>query len=61
MAKAPIVAILISKNSEKTSPLLILSKASLITGNPTGAYAIIYQTVLPNLETIQVSRHCLSK
>jgi hypothetical protein len=36
MANAPIVAILINKNSENTSPLRMLSNASLITGNPTG-------------------------
>ena len=37
MANAPTVAILISKNSENISPLVILIIASLITGKPTGA------------------------
>ena len=46
MTKAPMVAILINKNSENTSPFLMLSNASLITGNPTGAYATTYQTIL---------------
>ncbi|MOA21130.1 hypothetical protein D3C78_1416080 [compost metagenome] len=46
IANAPIVAIAIKKNSEKTSPFRILTIASLMTGKPTGMYAITYHTDL---------------
>ena len=46
MANAPNVAMDIKKNSVKKSPFLILFQPSLITGNPTGMYAIEYQTIL---------------
>ena len=48
MINAPMVAIDIKKNSVKTSPFIRLFHPSLITGNPTGIYAKVYQTTRIN-------------